>query len=197
MIVVMVAMERHDTMIEKTVAKLRVGFAAARRSCIWMSAVGTDSHTISTTSHPDRSALLSLGVPTCAVSLTLDLASDAARVDKRLDAGEDEEDLEHEASFAAVPVVDNYVEYLEGHAENFRCEQRGGEADVAFLVVDRDAVDVGAHVGDANDGRHAELVLVPALRVEEGAEASEQGEEDGATCRRHLRQLEALSRHFF
>ncbi len=86
-----------------------------------------------------------------------------------------------------MPVVDNYVEYLEGHAEQHRRKQRGCEADVAFPVVDRDAVDVGAHVGDADDGRQAELVLVPALRVEEGAEASEQGEEDGATCRRHLR----------
>jgi hypothetical protein len=39
----------------------------------------------------------------------------------------------------------------------------------------------------------AELDLVEALRVEEGAEASEQGEEDGATCRRHLRQEEAVT----
>ena len=113
-------------------------------------------------------------------------------------AGEDEEDLEHEASFAVVPVVNEHDDHLERHAEHHRREQCGGEADVAFLVVDGDAVEVGAHVGDANDGRHAELDLVEALRVEEeGAEAGEQGEEDGATCRRHLRQLEALPRHFF
>ena len=96
-----------------------------------------------------------------------------------------------------MPVVDDYDEYLEGHAEQHRRKQRGCEADVAFLVVDGDAVDVGPRVGDANDGRQEELDLVEALRVEEGAEASEQGEEDGATCRRHLRQLEALPRHFF
>jgi hypothetical protein len=69
MSVVMVAMERHDMMIEKTVAKL--SFAAPRRLCIWMSAVGTDSHTISTTSHPFRSALEVIGAPTLAVSLRM------------------------------------------------------------------------------------------------------------------------------
>jgi hypothetical protein len=56
MLVVMVAMERHDMTIEKTVAKL--SFVAPRSSSIWMSAVGTDSHTISAISHPTRSALV-------------------------------------------------------------------------------------------------------------------------------------------
>jgi hypothetical protein len=69
MIVVMVAMERHDMMIEKTVAKL--GFAAPRRSCIWMSAVGTDSHTISTTSQAVRSCIETSGAPTFAVPLRM------------------------------------------------------------------------------------------------------------------------------
>jgi hypothetical protein len=59
-------------------------------------------------------------------------------------AGEDEEDLEHEASFAVMPVVDEHDEYLEGHAEQHRRKQCGCEADVAFLVVERNAVDVGA-----------------------------------------------------
>ena len=81
-------------------------------------------------------------------------------MDERLDAGDDEEDLEHEPSFAVVPVDDDDDEYLEGHAQQHRREQRGGEAGVAGAVVDRDAEDVGAHVGEANDGRHAELDLV-------------------------------------
>ncbi len=87
-------------------------------------------------------------------------AEDAPRVDERLDAGDDEEDLEHKASFAVVPVDDGDDQYLDGHAEQHRREQRGGETDVSVAVVDRDAEDVGAHVSEANDGRHAELDLV-------------------------------------
>ena len=149
-----------------------------------MSAVGTDSTTISTTSHPTRGLVLRTQRRTDVGRAV----EDAPRVDERLDAGDDEEDLEQEASFAVVPVDDDDDENLKGHAEQHRREQRGGEADVSVAVVDRDAEDVGAHVGEANDGRHAELDLVKALRVEEGAEASEQSEEDGASCRRHLRQ---------
>jgi hypothetical protein len=69
MLVVMVAMERHDMTIEKTVAKL--SFADPRRSLIWMSAVGTDSTTISVTSHPTRSYLVSIGAPTFAMPLRM------------------------------------------------------------------------------------------------------------------------------
>ena len=67
--VVMVAMERHDMTIEKTVAML--SFVAPRRSCIWMSAVGTDSTTISVTLHPTRSAMVSIGAPTLAVPVRM------------------------------------------------------------------------------------------------------------------------------
>jgi hypothetical protein len=105
-------------------------------------------------------APLSLGLRSHRRADARRVAKDAPRVDERLHAGEDEEDLEHEASFAVVPVVDENDEYLEGHAEQHRRKQRGCEADVAFMVVDGDAVDVGAQVGDANDGRHAELDLV-------------------------------------
>ena len=85
---------------------------------------------------------------------------DAPRVDERLDAGDDEEDLEHEPSFAVVPVDDDDDENLDEHAEQHRREQRGGEAGVSVAVVDRDAEDVGAHVGEADDGSHAELDVV-------------------------------------
>ncbi len=74
-----------------------------------------------------------------------------------------------------------------------RREQRGGEsvteAGVAVAVVDRDAEDVrvGAHVCDANAGGEAEPETLSALRVEEGAEATDQREEAGASCRRHLK----------
>ncbi len=54
------------------------------------------------------------------------------------------------------------------------------EADVAGAVVDRDAEDVGAHVRHADAGGQVEPDLVSALRVEEGDEA-------GASCRRHLK----------
>jgi hypothetical protein len=67
--VVMVAMERHDMTIEKTVAKL--SFFAPRRSFIWMSAVGTDSTTISTTLQKARSAFVSTGAPTFALPLRM------------------------------------------------------------------------------------------------------------------------------
>ena len=106
-------------------------------------------------------APLSLGLRSHRRADARRVAKDAPRVDERLHAGEDEEDLEHEASFAVVPVDDDDDdEYLEGHAEQHRREQRGGEAGVAGAVVDRDAEDVGAHVGEANDGRHAELDLI-------------------------------------
>ena len=64
--------------------------------------------------------------------------------------------------------------------------QRGGEAGVAGEVVDRNAEDVGAHVRHADAGGQVEPDLVSALRVEEGAEASDRREEEGASCRRHL-----------
>ncbi len=111
---------------------------------------------------------------------------DAPHVDERLDAGEDEEDLEHEPSLAVVPVSDDDDEDLEGHAEQHRREQRGGEAGVSGAVVDRDAEDVGADVCHADAGGQVEPDLVKALRVEEGAEATDQREEAGASCRRHL-----------
>jgi hypothetical protein len=85
---------------------------------------------------------------------------DAPRVDERLDAGDDEEDLEHEPSSAVVPVDDDDDEDLDGHAEQHRREQRGGEAGVAGAVVDRDAEDVGAHVRHADAGGHVEPELV-------------------------------------
>ncbi len=85
-----------------------------------------------------------------------------------------------------VPVDDDDDEYLDGHAEQHRREQRGGEAGVAGAVVDRDAEDVGAHVRHADAGGQVEPDLVSALRVEEGAEATDQREEAGASCRRHL-----------
>ena len=71
--VVMVAMERHDMTIEKTAAKL--SFVAPRRECIWMSAVGTDSTTISTVLHPARSDWVSIGAPTFTVPLRMRHAS--------------------------------------------------------------------------------------------------------------------------
>jgi hypothetical protein len=85
---------------------------------------------------------------------------DAPHVDERLDAGDDEEDLEHEPSFAVVPVGDDDDEDLEGHAEQHRREQRGGEAGVAGEVADRDAEDVGAHVRHADAGGQVEPELV-------------------------------------
>jgi hypothetical protein len=108
-------------------------------------------------------------------------------VDERLDAGDDEEGLEHEPSFAVVPVDDDDDEYLEGHAEQHRREQRGREAVVAGEVVDRNAEEVGAHNRHADAGGQVEPDLVSALRVEEGAEATDQREEAGASCRRHLK----------
>ena len=69
MLVVMVAMERHDMTIEKTVEKL--SFVAPRRSSIWMSAVGMDSTTISTVLHPTRSVGVSIGAPTFALPLRM------------------------------------------------------------------------------------------------------------------------------
>ena len=112
---------------------------------------------------------------------------DAPHVDERLDAGDDDEDLEHEASVALVPVDDDDYEDLEGHAEQHGREQRGSEAGVAGEVVDRDAEDVGAHVRHADAGGQVEPDLVYALRVEEGAEATDQRVEAGASCRRHLK----------
>ncbi len=97
---------------------------------------------------------------------------DAPHVDERLDAGDDEEDLEHEPSFAVVSVDDDEEEYLEGHAEHHRREQPGGEAGVAGAVVDRDAEDIGAHVRHADAGGEAKPEILSALRIEEGAEAS-------------------------
>jgi hypothetical protein len=67
--VVMVAMERHDMTIEKTVAKL--SSVDPRRSFIWMSAVGTDSTTISVTLQKVRSALVSIGAPTFALPVRM------------------------------------------------------------------------------------------------------------------------------
>jgi hypothetical protein len=87
-------------------------------------------------------------------------AEDAPRVDERLDAGEDEEDLEDEPSFALVAVDDDDDEYLKGHAEQHRREQRGGEAGVAGEVVDRNAEDVGANVCHADAGGQVEPDLV-------------------------------------
>ncbi len=90
--------------IEKMVAKL--SFAAPRRSCIWMSAVGTDSTTISTVRlHRLASSSLGLGIDR---RTDVHLAGeDAPNVDERLDAGEDEENLEHEPSSAVVPVSED------------------------------------------------------------------------------------------
>jgi hypothetical protein len=85
---------------------------------------------------------------------------DAPHVDERLDAGDDEENLEHEPSFAVVPVGDDHDADLDGHAEQHRREQRGGEAGVAGAVVDRDAEDVGAHVRHADAGGQVEPDLV-------------------------------------
>ena len=59
-----------------------------------------------------------------------------------------------------MPVDDDDDEYLEGHAEQHRREQRGGEAGVAGAVVDRDAEDVGAHVRHADAGGQVEPDLV-------------------------------------
>jgi hypothetical protein len=179
--VVMVAMERHDMTIEKTVEKL--SFVAPRRSSIWMSAVGMDSTTISTVLQASNS--LGGGIHRRAdVRLAVE---DAPRVDERLDAGDDEEDLEHEPSFAVVPVDDDDDEDLEGHAEHHQREKRGGEAGLAVAVVDRDAEDVGAHVHHADAGGQVEPEILSALRGEEGAEASDHGEKAGASCPRHLK----------
>ncbi len=64
-------------------------------------------------------------------------------------------------------------------------EQCGGDAGVAGEVAQRDAEDIGAHVGEADDGCEEEADLVLELRVEEGTKAGEQGEEAGASGRRH------------
>ncbi len=101
---------------------------------------------------------LGLGIHRCAdVHLAVE---DAPHVDERLDAGDDEEDLEHEPSLAVVPVDDEDDEDLEGHAEQHRREQRGGEAGLAGAVVDRNAEDVGAHVRHADAGGQVEPDLV-------------------------------------
>ncbi len=112
MLVVMVALEGQDMTIEKTVANPSF-IAPRRRSCIWMSAVGTDSHTIH---HLASDSLL------IRIELRADVhraIEDAPRVDKRLDAGptsHDEEDLENDSTLAAVPVDAEHEEYLDGHA---------------------------------------------------------------------------------
>ena len=127
---------------------------------------------------------LSLGIHRC-VDVRL-AGEDAPRVDEWLDANDDEENLEHEPLLAVVPVDHDDEGDLDGHAEQHRREQRGGEAGVAGAVVDRDAEDVGAHVRNADAGGQGEPDLVYALRVEEGAEATDQREEASASCRRHL-----------
>ena len=66
-----------------------------------------------------------------------------------------------------------------------RREQCGGEAGVAGEVAQRDAEDIGAHVDEADDGCEEEADLVSELRFEAGTKAGEQGEEAGASGRRH------------
>ena len=63
-------------------------------------------------------------------------------------------------------------------------EQCGGEAGFAGEVAQRDAK-TSEPIGEADDGCEEEADLVYELRVEEGTKAGEQGEEAGASGRRH------------